>query len=83
MADTSNSRVLEYNTPLTNTTADMVFGQGGDFTSNVCNFDINLLSNGIDGSSANDLCSPARSCSGPVAHNLFVAETELVTTAAC
>ena len=40
VADTSNNRVLEYNTPLTNvngTTANMVFGQGGSFTSNTEN----------------------------------------------
>ena len=35
ITDTSNNRVLEYNTPLTtDTTADMVFGQSGSFTSN-------------------------------------------------
>lgn len=38
IADFSNSRVLEYNTPLTtNTTADRVFGQGNSFTVNGCN----------------------------------------------
>ena len=50
VADESNSRVLEYNTPLsTDTTADVVFGQGGSFTSGSCN-------NG--GLSANSLCIP-------------------------
>ena len=35
VADNGNNRVLEYNTPLTSdTTADIVFGQGGSFTSN-------------------------------------------------
>jgi sugar lactone lactonase YvrE len=34
VADNSNNRVLEYDTPLTkDTTADSVFGQGGSFTS--------------------------------------------------
>ncbi len=34
VADHSNNRVVEYNTPLsTNTTADLVFGQGGNFAS--------------------------------------------------
>jgi len=49
VADQSNSRVLEYNTPLTNTEANNVFGQGGIFSSNTCN-------NG--GVSANSLCFP-------------------------
>ncbi len=36
IADSSNNRVLEYDTPLTtDTTADRVFGQDGSFTSNV------------------------------------------------
>ncbi len=45
VADTNNNRVLEYHTPLTitavagsgDTTADIVFGQGGVFTTNTCN----------------------------------------------
>jgi sugar lactone lactonase YvrE len=38
VADTGNSRVLEYNTPLTTgTTANSVFGQGGSFTSSNAN----------------------------------------------
>ena len=32
VADAGNNRVLEYNRPLSNTTADEVFGQGGSFT---------------------------------------------------
>jgi sugar lactone lactonase YvrE len=76
VADTSNNRVLEYNAPLsTDSTADTVFGQGADFTSNVCDFDINSLSNGLDASSAVDLCAPlgvAVDTSG----NLFVADSE-------
>src|SRR5208282_3715094 len=39
VADNGNSRVLEYNTPLTTgASANMVFGQGGSFTSTGCNF---------------------------------------------
>ena len=72
VADTGNGRVLEYNPPLTNTTADLVFGQGGDFTSNNCDFDVGVL-NDTDASTANDLCTPigiALDGSG----NLFVAD---------
>jgi sugar lactone lactonase YvrE len=37
VADTSNNRVLKYNSPLTtNTTADRVFGQGGQFNQSSC-----------------------------------------------
>ncbi len=73
VADANNGRVLEYNPPLkTNTTADLVFGQGGDFTSNNCNSDVGVL-NDTDTSTANDLCTPtgiALDGSG----NLFVAD---------
>jgi hypothetical protein len=38
VADQGNSRVLEYDTPLTtNTVADRVFGQAGNFTTGDCN----------------------------------------------
>ncbi len=58
VADNNNGRMVEYNPPLTtNTTADLVFGQGGDFTSNTCNFDVGVL-NDTDASTANDLCTP-------------------------
>jgi sugar lactone lactonase YvrE len=50
VSDTSNNRVLEYNTPFTKgTTAAKVFGQGGSFTSNACD---------NDGVNANSLCTP-------------------------
>ena len=49
VADSDNNRVLEYNTPLTSSSANEVFGQGGSFTSNTCN-------NG--GISDNSLCDP-------------------------
>ena len=48
--------MLEYNTPLTNATADTVFGQGGSFTTDSqCNYDSDIA--GV--STANDLCDPA------------------------
>ena len=37
VADTGNSRVLEYEAPLRNSTATIVFGQGGDFSTNLPN----------------------------------------------
>ncbi|MFZ0888132.1 MAG: NHL repeat-containing protein [Candidatus Binataceae bacterium] len=49
VADTQNSRVLEYNTPLTSTTPNQVFGQAGAFNMGTCN-------NG--GASAGTLCGP-------------------------
>lgn len=50
VADASNHRVLEYDTPLTtDTVADRVFGQGGSFTSGTCN---------LGGRSAGSLCGP-------------------------
>ncbi len=65
VADWANARVLEYDTPFaTDTTADLVFGQGGSFTSGLCN-------NG--GRSAASLCEPfgvAADGSG----NIFVAD---------
>ena len=68
VADNENNRVLEYNTPLTNSTANTVFGQGGDFTSNDCDFDA------VDGSSSNiDLCGPAKVATD-AAGNLYVAD---------
>jgi sugar lactone lactonase YvrE len=74
VADGGNNRVVEYNSAIgTNTTADTVFGQGGDFTSNVCNFDIFLLGSNIEGSTADDLCLPAGVATDP-GGDLFVAD---------
>jgi sugar lactone lactonase YvrE len=50
IADNINNRVLEYNSPLTNTTAGEVFGQSGDFTASSCNQGANA--------SASNLCGP-------------------------
>jgi hypothetical protein len=50
VVDGQNQRVLEYDTPLTtDTVADRVFGQGGNFTTNTCN---------LGGLSASSLCNP-------------------------
>ena len=68
VADNENNRVLEYNAPLSNSTANTVFGQGGDFTSNDCDFDA------VDSSSSNiDLCGPAKVATD-AAGNLYVAD---------
>jgi len=37
VADEGNNRVLEYDSPMTSTTANRVFGQNGSFLSNRCN----------------------------------------------
>ena len=64
IADNSNNRVLEYNTPLTtNTVADKVFGQT-DFTGKACN------AGGVIGGS---LCGPT-SLVLDGANNLYVAD---------
>src|SRR5208283_6088219 len=69
VADYGNSRVLEYNTPLTThkTTADAVFGQGEDFTSSQCNF-------GGTSASQESLCSPSGAAVDSRG-NLYVADT--------
>lgn len=74
VADGGNDRVLEYNTPLAtkSVTADTVFGQGGSFTSNVCDFDIGIV-NDVDASTANDLCSP-HGVAVDGAGNLYIAD---------
>ena len=54
VADLNNHRVLKYLAPLTtNVVADAVYGQGGSFTSSLCNFD-----GDPDIASANSLCHP-------------------------
>ena len=68
VADNENNRVLEYTSPLSNSTANTVLGQGGDFTSNDCDFDA------VDSSSSNiDLCSPAK-VAADATGNLYVAD---------
>ncbi len=64
VADFNNNRVLEYNTPLSSdTTADVVFGQGGSFTSFDCN----------PTASASNLCGPA-GVAVDSANNLYTVE---------
>ncbi len=70
VADSGNSRVLEYNAPLsTGATAALVFGQGGSPTSNACNYDYI----GKIPCSANDLCDPS-GVAVDGAGNLYVAD---------
>jgi sugar lactone lactonase YvrE len=71
VADTGNSRVLEFNAALTSDgNANLVFGQGGSFISGACNFDANLIS---PASSADDLCSPS-AVGVDSAGNVYVAD---------
>ncbi len=66
VADASNSRVLEYDTPLVSgVTADRVFGQGGSFTSNSCN---------LGGVTASGLCNPLGTAVDG-AGNVYVADS--------
>ena len=69
VADTLNSRVLEYDSPFTtDTTADRVFGQNGGFTTGGCNL-------GVPSSpAANSLCDPNRVAIDP-AGRLYIADT--------
>jgi sugar lactone lactonase YvrE len=74
IADTSNSRVLEYFQPFAtpaspNTTAGVVFGQQGDFTTSNCDF-----FGGVPQTSADTLCEPTDVAVDP-SGNLFVADT--------
>jgi sugar lactone lactonase YvrE len=49
VSDFNNNRVLEYDTPLSSTTANRVFGQLAGFNTNFCN---------IEGVTARSLCTP-------------------------
>jgi sugar lactone lactonase YvrE len=74
VADTGNNRVLEYNTPFASgktagLAANMVFGQGLNFTSNQCNFSFSA-----PGPNQESMCAPsgvAIDSNG----NLFVGDT--------
>jgi len=68
VADSGNNRVLEYNTPLTNATADLVFGQAPSFTTGGCDFD-----NGGSADDPDDLCGPAGVAVDTLG-NLYVAD---------
>ena len=58
IGDWGNNRELEFNNPATTTTANLVFGQANDFTSNAC--DLGGPTN-FAGASSQTLCNPARS----------------------
>ena len=65
VADHGNHRVLEYDTPFAKgTSADKVFGQGGDFATNDCN---------KDGVNAHALCNPT-GVAVDAAGNLYVGD---------
>ena len=65
VADFQSNRVLEYNGPMTlDSTADLVLGQGGSFTSGVC---------ALGGISATSLCGP-RAVALDAGDNLYVAD---------
>jgi len=70
VADTGNNRVLEYNTPLTDAVADLVFGQGDQFTTNDCN----NTALQVGGLSADSLCLPVGVALDNT-DNLYVADT--------
>ncbi|MDO8431069.1 MAG: FG-GAP-like repeat-containing protein [Candidatus Binatus sp.] len=66
VADTSNNRMLEYDTPFSSDKkADRVFGQGGSFTTHLCN---------KSGISAASLCTPW-GIALDSANNLYVADS--------
>ena len=68
VADTSNSRVLEFDNPFRiDVTADRVFGQLGSFTTRSCNL-------GASRPTAETLCNPGRLAFDP-AGRLYIADT--------
>jgi sugar lactone lactonase YvrE len=85
VADTGNSRTLEYNTPLGvtstpgsgDTTADMVFGQNGNFATVYCNLPQSSISksksSGTD-PTTNTLCQ-AEGVAADGQGNLYIADT--------
>jgi sugar lactone lactonase YvrE len=80
VADSTNNRVLEYNTPLNpnsgeagagDTTADLVFGQDGSFTASAC---YNGTPAEVGVVSADNLCNPT-GLALDAAGNLYVVDT--------
>ena len=67
VADSGNSRVLEYNSPPGNDIANNVFGQNGNLFSNFCNL-------GGPRPSAETLCNPGGIVLDP-SNNLYVADS--------
>jgi sugar lactone lactonase YvrE len=71
IADTSLSRVLEYDKPLTSSSANRVFGQNGDFSRDFCSPNLQL--------DAKVLCTPAavavQNNPTPGLDNVYIADT--------
>jgi sugar lactone lactonase YvrE len=67
ISDTTNNRVVEYNTPLINSHGDLIFGQLGNPATALCNV-------GLTGPTAATLCGPA-GLATDTAGNLYVADT--------
>ncbi len=64
--------MLQYSCPLTSSTANHVFGQGGSFTSTTCNYDTGILTT----ASANDLCLNSNAgVAADAPGNLYVADS--------
>jgi hypothetical protein len=81
VADSGNSRVLEYNTPLDavsgepgagNATADNVFGQNNSFTTRTCND--GTAGGDVGGRGPDSLCGPAGEATDAIG-NLYVSDT--------
>ncbi len=74
VVDNNNSRVLEYNAPLTTgASAALVFGQGGNFNTGYCDYDTSRVAGSPGNSSADDLCYP-QAVAVDGAGNLYVAD---------
>jgi hypothetical protein len=65
VVEQTNNRLLSFYNPLGDATADRVFGQGGSFTSGVCN---------LGGLSAQSLCNP-NGVSMDAGGNVYVSDT--------
>jgi sugar lactone lactonase YvrE len=74
VADPDNNRVLKYNNPRAfNPIADTVFGQGGSFSTNLCNYNSGCHTQGCL-ATASALCGPA-AVAVNVAGNVYIADT--------
>jgi sugar lactone lactonase YvrE len=76
VADTTNNRVLEYNAPLANPmspnlTADVVFGQNGDPTTDRCNDGTGASD--VNGLGPDSLCAPSAVATDS-SRNLYIAD---------
>ncbi len=74
VTDPLNNRVLEYDHPtVANTTANTVFGQGGDFAGSLCNFNGGCPDAGC-AATAQSLCGPT-AVNTDSAGNVYIADT--------